>query len=307
MVANETASSSWLWRLFAQGGLLDANSWLWFPARAIFFEPSSVILTLFTSLGLSWLVIKTGYQLFLQGFQQAIPSRITSSQAKQLSKNRFYNTNLYYILLVKEWRLMWRDPNFVLQILLLAFYFIVIILVIQQSEYFSYSGNFSIVLTPLATVISGTLANKLIHFCISNEKAPDLLSASPVNSSKLLIFKVLAALFPTWLLTVPIFVMLIVYATPWLNTLLVILGSTLCSTLLGVWNNHPLTANNSFKTRQIKPNNLMLKLLELISLIAWAALAYSISSHQLVWACTSGMLILFILSVSYGIRTGVDY
>ncbi|KAM3102142.1 hypothetical protein ACKFKF_04995 [Phormidesmis sp. 146-12] len=286
----------WLWRLFDHWGLLDTSSWIWFPVRAVFFDPSSLFFTILAGLGLFGGVVLTMHQPFVQGFQQAISY---NSQNQQYSRNKSYSTSFHNTLLLKEWRLMWREENFALEVLLLTFYFAIAILVVQQGAYFDYLGDSSAKLIPVATVISGTLVNKFIHFCISKEEAPDLLKASPFNGLSLRKFKILAALVPTYFLLVPISIVLMMNKVDFLDLLTMVLGIALYSVVLGFWSAHPVITNDPFKVRKVRQKDFLFRVLELILLFVWAAISYTISQGKLDWTCVCITVALLIVIVFY--------
>ncbi|HEY9665654.1 MAG TPA: hypothetical protein V6C91_02570, partial [Coleofasciculaceae cyanobacterium] len=233
--------------LFAEGSILGADSLLWFPARAIFFDPLAVILTLLTSSALAWLAVETMHHSFITGTQQSVTRK---HQRLRSNEEKHFSSNLNQIILFKEWRLIGRNPYLISQTFLQIVFLIPALYVVLSNNGSQAIGNFTSFLATATVVIGSQLAATLIRICVSGEEAPDLLKSSPVDNRQIRQLKLLAALIPVWLLMSPLFVFLIVRGEPWLLALAIFLGATTCAAILRQWNSRPIPMADLFKKRQ---------------------------------------------------------
>ena len=99
-------------------------------------------------------------------------------------------------LLVKEWRLIWRSPQLISQILLQLLYLMPLMFVA-----FGHKASSGVQWGPAAFAagivgVTGTLATSLAWLTVSAEDAPDLLAGSPKGRGLLLATKLVAATTP---------------------------------------------------------------------------------------------------------------
>ncbi|MFN6531059.1 hypothetical protein [Nostoc sp. ChiSLP03a] len=274
----------------AKGNFLSADSWVWFPARAIFFDPVSVVLVLLISISLTWLTVKVLHRYFIAGTQQQITSehrQLRPTQATRLVGG--FNR----VALLKEWRIMRRNPYLIsrlfLQIFLLTFAFLSIL---RQHSNGGILG--------MSLVLAEALTSNLVQICVSGEEAPDLLKSSPVNSSKLNQLKLLAALIPIWLLISPLFIVLIGNGKPWFIPMVVFFAGTTCAATLSLWNSRPVKFTELFRRRQNTKLDVLLNLLEIISLLSWGWLGFSLQQGHLHTVLTLLAVIGLVVALAYG-------
>ena len=124
LVSNDFGSelflASWA-NVFAAGGMLNAQSLIWFPARAIFLDPASVVLTLLVSGTLLWLTVETLHRTFISGTQQSLTLKYRQSSA---STQREFSHSFGKVALLKEWRMIGRNPQLLSQVFVPIFGFI---------------------------------------------------------------------------------------------------------------------------------------------------------------------------------------
>ncbi|MGI0489683.1 hypothetical protein ACN4EK_30055, partial [Pantanalinema rosaneae CENA516] len=244
----------------------NAQSWLWFPVKAIFFEPTAVLLTLLLSGGLAWLTVVALHRSFISGTQQSVT--VKQSRSRQIRDSRFIS-GLNRIVLLKEWRIIGRNPYLISQTFLSILFLIPFLVIVLRGNHQAIA-NLSTVVTSAIPLIGGNLTSALTLICVSGEEAPDLLKSSPTPGTKLRQLKLLAALIPVWLLLSPIFLILIVRGEPWLLALLVFLGATLSAATLRLWNARPISlAGLLARQRQNAWGDVLLGLVEMVALFTW--------------------------------------
>lgn len=267
--------------LFAEGGLLSANSLVWFPARAIFFDPLSVVLTLLISSALAWLTVETLYGTFITGTQQSVTHK--RKQLRSTQETRFTG-GFNRIILFKEWRMIWRNPYLLSRTFLQILFLLPLFVVVMGDNRGKAIASFTTFLSLVSVAVGSQLAMTLTKICVSAEEAPDLLKSSPANGKDIRRLKLLAALIPSWLLLSPLFVILMVRGEPWLVTLVMFLGATTCSAILQLWNSCPIPTASLFSRRREdnKGVDTFLGFLESISIFAWTCLAFGTGMNN-VW------------------------
>ena len=179
-------------------GPLGDGSLLWYPARALWLEPLPTVAMLLASAGLFWLSVRLLENAFQSGAQQAgmhgSPARVPAVSAGPL---RFREGPL--ALMVKEWRLLARDPLLLSRILLQVVYLLPLTFLLFQNG--AVSG--SALVGGGGVLVLGSLAGSLAGVTTNAEDAPDLLLTAPQRLSRLRWLKLWAAVLPVlavWLL-----------------------------------------------------------------------------------------------------------
>ncbi len=265
--------------LFVEGGPLGPDSLVWFPARTIFLDPLSVLLTILFSSALAWLTIEILHRSFVQGTQQSVTAKRAPAYSTQAVHFRQGFTR---ILLFKEWRIIGRNPYLLSQTFLQLLFFIPLLFVVARDSGGSGIAGLTTVLPLVSVLVGSQLTMTLTGICAAGEEASDLLKSSPVPGKNIRRLKLLAALIPPWVLLSPLFLVLIVQGAPWLIPLVIFLSATTCSAMLRLWNARPIPMADLFG-RQRKTSqsaDVFLSVLEAISVFAWAALAFSLGSNH---------------------------
>lgn len=179
-------------------GPLGGGSPLWYPARALWLEPLPTLVTLLFSAGLFWLSVRLLENAFQSGAQQAgmrgSPAR---SRAVSAGPLRFREGPL--ALMVKEWRLLSRDPLLLSRILLQVVYLLPITFLLLRNG----AVGASALVGGGGVLVLGSLAGSLASITTNAEDAPELLMAAPQRLSRLRWLKLWAAVLPVlavWLL-----------------------------------------------------------------------------------------------------------
>lgn len=262
----QIASTMTAW--MGPGGVLAPESALWFPFRAFLGEPIPLLVTVVGGVGAFWLVMQLTYRRFLAGTQESV----TGSAAKRNvavsreESKRYFRPGLVRNVLVKEWRLILRDPNLIAQTLLQVLYLLPLIFVVSRG------GTALSYVVPGAVLLGGSLAGSLAWLTVAAEDAPELVGSAPVNVGRVRLMKALAAMIPVWLFVLPIFLALLWYKPWWSLVFLVcVIGSTASAGAMQVL--YPRQANRKDMKRRGK-NEFMASLLEGLTAFGWSGVAY---------------------------------
>jgi ABC-2 type transport system permease protein len=233
--------TGWLVRLFR--GNVDTSSFWWFPAKAVFLDPISLMLMLVIGVIVLWFTTNLVHNTFILGTQTATTGggkRLASSPSNSRGKPVKFASGLTRIVMNKEWRLIARDPYLISQLGLQMLYLLPAFFVFWQpsstkfsvfgSSFASYAVNIFIVL------LSGTLISRLTQIIVAGEEAPELLAMSPAGGENLRWIKFAGVLIPTILLFSPLLVLIVVRNMHPLVGLLAFFGTVLSLGILQVWN-----------------------------------------------------------------------
>jgi ABC-2 type transport system permease protein len=261
-------------KVFFEWPIFSQASPLWFPVRALYFDPLSVLLSLIFSIGLLWLTSELLTRWFLSSTQQIIVEKTKAPQ--RLTP---FSTNLNALLLKKEWKLILRNPY------LLSKTFLPILLLIPLILA-SLGGTQRIALVSLLSMgivlIGAQFATSLTVISVSAEEAPDLLKSSPVSGVKIRQFKLLAALIPSWLLVTPLFIFMVFQNISPLLPILVFTGASTFTVILRLWNTRPIPLAQLMgrKRENLLSADIFLSFAEVIANFAWLAVAYFIPTSN---------------------------
>ena len=300
MMSTNTESGQ-LWRpltsLFEEGKALSSESWIWFPARAIFFDPGAVLLTFVISGAVFWLTVETLHRTFINGTQQSLT--LKQRKPRHTSVTRF-NNSLSQVVLLKEWRLILRNPYLLSRTFLSILFFIPLSITLLRGDEGDAIASLSTMVSTVSPFVGGSLTSQLALIGISGEEAPDLLRSSPIKGTNLRRLKLLAVLLPVWLLLSPLFVILIIRGEPWLPALAVFIGATICHALLSLWNARPIALSSLIsRQRQNVSNDAILAGLTFISFFAWLFLGFQVSAGNKSLSLVGLSLISILMLIAY--------
>ncbi|MGJ9420714.1 hypothetical protein ACHAC9_23630 [Massilia sp. CMS3.1] len=251
-------------KVMAAAQSLDPQSLLLLPARAALGDAPAVAVIAGLGVLCALLTIRSTHRFFVRGLQQAASSGQLPQRGGQV-RYRF-DRGLAAAVIVKEWRLVRRDPHLISQVLLQLLYLLPLCLLVFRKD--------ALQLPAMAaglTMLSGSLSAALSWIILLAEDAPDLLQSSPARSATVRMAKLAAAVIPVFGLVVVPLVWLTVRA-PLAGTLTAatVCGAVLGAALINLWTGRPMT-RGEFQSRG--KGNVATRLLELCSLLAWAALA----------------------------------
>lgn len=255
-----------LQRMVQPQGLLAPDSVLWYPFRALMGEWVPALWMCVLGFGSFWLAVKVTRRAFVSGLQQAQGDAAQAVVVPHGRRVQAFGKSFAMNVLVKEWKLIARDPNLIAQTLLQVLYLLPMFFAFGRHD------GITTTLVPALVFVAAVLAGSLCWLTVAAEDAPDLLGSAPVPLSLLRWYKVAAALLPVWLLLSPL-LLVTAWIHPW--QLLVLLpclaGSTLSAGVVHIW--FPRQGNR----RDLKKRHgggLVQGMLELVSAAAWSATAY---------------------------------
>lgn len=250
---------------FQPGGALDADSLIWIPAKALFGSSTAIAGFLLFSGLIYWLTVQSTHRFFVTGVQQAVGQvrkAMPAGEGSALHTTRF-GRSLRATIIVKEWRLIARDPNLISQVLLQLLYIAPLFFLIFKSKALLPGVASGLVF------LAASLAGSLIWIIIAAEDAPDLLQAAPVKANLILTSKLLAAVLPVLMLILPVLLWLLIQQ--FLLGLAVIactLAAMLSSAVIHLWQSKPA---NRAQFNKRGHTQLMAGLLEAATSFSWAA------------------------------------
>jgi ABC-2 type transport system permease protein len=255
-------------RSLAHSSLLGPGSPLWLPGRAALGEALPLAGLALAALAAFFLTLARTHRFFVQGVQQA--AGMARAAPRPAGGLRFrFRRSLFDTIVIKEWRLIGRDPHLISQVLLqLVYLFPLLFLVLRNS------GASSPAIGAGLTMLCASLTGGLAWIVISAEDAPDLLHSAPAAMRTIRLAKLAAAAMPPLLLIALPLLWMIVRAP--LSGLLVSFtasGAVLSGALVVLWAGRP-GRRSDFKTRG--KENFLCAVFELLTNLSWGALAWSL-------------------------------
>lgn len=255
-----------LQRWTASDGPLAPDSFWWWPGRAMLGEALPLAWLMLLGIGSFVLVIGLAQQHFVAGTQASVTGNTARSGNPVVNGRPRLRAGLWRNVLVKEWRLIWRDPQLIAQTLLQTLYLLPLMFLA-----FRHHHTLAIVV-PGAVLFGTSLAGSLAWITVSAEEAPELVGSAPVALGCVRWMKLVAALAPVWLLLTPLLVLLLV-KDPLLALVLIACagGGTLSAGVMQLW--YPRRGDR----RDLKKGMagaVWIRLFEALDGIAWGATAY---------------------------------
>ena len=241
------------------------DSPLWIPFDAMLGGPAALATMLLVGVGAFMLVVVTMARRFFEGTQESVVAPAPSTGSATIGPTRFRGT-LWRVVLVKEWKLIFRDPQLIANTLLQALYVLPLIFVWGRKT------SPETVILPAIVLAAATLAAGLAWLTVAAEDAPELLAAAPVDRSLLQQAKLVAAVLPVWLLLSPVALYLLA-TRPMVGLVFAFCacGSTVCVSLIQLA--LPQRGNRGDMRRRAK-GNVGSSLAELATTVGWAAMTW---------------------------------
>ena len=260
------------------GGILAPDSALWFPFRAFTGEPIALLTVVILGVGGFFLVVNLTYKRFLSGTQESVTGSANKVNSSSAPVARFQKSRGGFIgiVLMKEWRLIWRDPQLIAQTFLQMLYLLpVVFLVFRNSDAVSY-------VVPGAILLASTLAGSFAWITVAAEEAPELIGTAPVSLKRIRWLKVLAALVPVWILVSPILFFLLTKSLPWATVFFFCLaGSTISAGMIQIWYPRAGDRKNMKKRAQ---GSMLINMVEGFCAFGWSGAAYALMQIPSPWA-----------------------
>lgn len=242
------------------------DSLLWLPSRAALGSPWDALAMAGAGAVVFWLTVRLTHRFFVHGLQQAVSTvRVAKAPAGGL---RFrFGRSLALTVMVKEWRLILRDPQLISQVLLQLLYLLPLFLPLFLGRPPSVPG------TGAALVfLCAALAASLAWLIIAAEDAPDLLRAAPCSQGTVRRAKLAAAALPPLALVLAPLGWFALHQPGAALLMLVMAGiASVSAALVVLWCARP-AERGQFRARGKK--NLLGSVLEMLTGAAWAGSAF---------------------------------
>lgn len=250
--------------LLRQDGVSDNP--LLLPARAMLGEPLPMLLLAMLAAVVFALTARLTHRFFAHGLQLAA-SVSRAGAAHTAPRPLRFDRSLFVTVVVKEWRLIVRDPHLLSQVLLqLLFLLPLFFLIFQRSEVQVQALGAGLAL--LCSSLTGALA----WIALSAEDAPDLLLVSPASRRTVRRAKLAAAIMPVLaLVVVPLLWLTVRMPAAGLIVCFAVCGAVLGAGLIVFWCGRPGVRSN-FKGRG--KGGFVMNMLELFNSLAWGALGW---------------------------------
>ncbi|MDM4767748.1 hypothetical protein [Pelomonas sp. SE-A7] len=256
----------------APDGPLSIDSPVWYPARALLGEGLPLLATVLVGAGSFWLVVSLTHRHFLAGTQESVSGSERRGQPAPAAGSVRFRTGLSRSMLLKEWRLILRDPQLITQTLLQLMYMLPMLFLALRGE-----GQLAqVFMIPAMVWLATALAANLAWITVAAEDAPDLLGCAPTSLIRLRWLKVLAALLPVWLLVLPYQIYLMGQGGWQALVLLVcLLGGTVSVGAGQVW--YPRQAKRGDMKKRMQGMQAV-GWLELLVTLGWVGVAYCLQA-----------------------------
>jgi len=236
------------------------------PARAMLGEPLPMLLLAGVA-GLAFvLTARRTHRFFARGLQLAA-SASRSAPARGAPQRHRFGRSLFETVVVKEWRLIVRDPHLLSQVLLqMLFLLPLFFLIFQRSEVQVQALGAGLAL------LCGSLGGALAWIALSAEDAPDLLLVSPASMRTVRRAKLAAAVMPVLALVgMPLLWLTVQMPAAGLLVCFAVCGAVAGAGLIVFWCGRP-GARSNFKGRG--KGGIVMNMLELLNNLAWGALGW---------------------------------
>ena len=245
----------------------EADSLVWWPARAVLGEPAAMGAVLAASLVLLALAVVMFTPRI--GEHAVAAARASNTAARRQRPAAIRPAAPARALRRKEWTLLLRDPWLASQTLMQLLYLLPPALMLWRSFAAGTAGV--VLLVPVLVMAAGQLAGGLAWLAISGEDAPDLVATAPVPARQILRAKVEAVMGAVAIVFAP-FLIALALAAP-MSALIAALGIAIAgaaATTIQLWF-RAQAKRSHFRRRQTSSR--VATFAEAFSSIAWAGTA----------------------------------
>jgi ABC-2 type transport system permease protein len=251
--------------LFEPHGTLGPDSLAMLPGRAMLGAPGAVLLLSAAAVLVFLFTVRFTHGVFARGVQQTQGGAAKPSQAGAPAWR--FRAGVKRAVMLKEWRMIARDPQLISQVLLQLLYMVPLFVTLLARANSSLPAGGAAI-----TFLCGSLTGALAWIIIAAEDAPDLLLAAPCAQTSILRAKLIAVVIPPLVLAVPPLLWL-AFAHPVsaLVMLALVCASVGSSAQIALWLGRP-AQRSEFKHRA--KGSIGANLLEAFSGFAWSGTAY---------------------------------
>lgn len=252
------------------GGPLSPDSLCWLPGRAMLGETGPLLWVIGLGASSFWLVMALAHRSFVAGARESLHESAPRVLAGTGSGPARMRAGVSLNVMIKEWRLIRRDPQLISQALLQTLYLLPLMFLAFRHH------DAMAVVVPGAVLFGTSLAGSLAWITVAAEEAPELIVTAPVDLNRIRRLKVLAALAPVWAMLSPLLVLLLVNDMRLaLVFLFCALGGTLSAGTMQLA--CPRRGDRREMNKRVQ-GGVLIGLVETFNGIAWAATAYCLIS-----------------------------
>jgi ABC-2 type transport system permease protein len=257
---------AWFAPMLEPGATFGPDSLIWLPGQAILGEPRALLAFSVVAIAMFALTVRFTHRFFVHGVQQAV-SLVRAAPAPAGGQRYRFGRSLTHIVIVKEWRLIARDPQLISQVMLQLLYMLPLFFVLIFKGGTQLAG-----IAAGLTFLAGSLTAALAWVIMSAEDAPDLLRASPSSMRTIQRAKLAAVTMPALaLVSVPMLWVLARDPRAAMLMCATVVASVTTSALIAMWCGRP-AARGDFKKRS--KGNLLSNTLETLNGFAWSGLTF---------------------------------
>jgi ABC-2 type transport system permease protein len=258
---------TWFAPMMVPGAALGPDSLAWLPGQAVLGQPRALLALGVVAVAMFALTVRFTHRFFVHGVQQAVSMvRVASAPAGGQGYN--FGRSLTHVVILKEWRLIARDPQLISQVLLQLLYMMPLFFIL----FFKGGGSQLPGLGAGLAFLCGSLTTALAWIVISAEDAPDLLRAAPSGMRTIRRAKLAAVMTPALaLVAAPLAWLLLRDPRAGALIMATVIASVATSATIAMWCSRP-AARGDFKTRA--KGNLLSNTLETLNGFAWAGITY---------------------------------
>ena len=264
---------------------LAPGSPLWLPGRAALGEPLPMLGMAVLGVAAFMLTVGRTHSFFVHGVQEAASTARAIARPQGALRMRF-RRSLFDTVVVKEWRLIARDPHLISQVLLQLVYLVPLLFLILRKN----DSPGPAIGAGLALLCS-SLTSSLAWIIVSAEDAPDLLQSSPAAARTIGLAKLAAVVMPP-LMLVALPLLWLMARAPLAAVLIgfVVVGAILGAALIVKWLGRP-GLRSDFKMRG--KENFLCSVFEIVNTFCWGGLGWLLVSLAAEQGVAAGSTALF--------------
>jgi ABC-2 type transport system permease protein len=255
---------AWLTRLIDPASLPGPDSLAWLPGRALLGEPLPQLLLAIAGGAAFFFTVRFTHAFFVRGVQQS--AGMARRAAPPGSLRFHFGRGLAHTVILKEWRLIARDPQLISQVLLQLLFLLPLCFMMFRN---------GIALPGIAASICflcSSIAGSLGWIVMSAEDAPDLLLSAPCPQTTIRRAKLVAVVLPPLALVLLPLGWIALSRPGAAALMLAMVAGALFTTALTVQRFGKPSVRGDFKSRA--KGNWLASLLEGFFSLAWAGLAF---------------------------------
>ncbi len=254
--------------------LAAPDSMLWYPARAMQGELWPLVVLLVVAAIFFFAVTFNLQRGFLLATQRAAG---LDTQTRRTATKVSFNPHFWRVMFLKEWRLVYRNPQFLVQIFRTLVYLIPAAFFLFRDSTLI-GGDHVTAVAALTVVLAAQLAGTLTWVSVCAEDAPEVLATAPRTSGNLRRTKLQVMLLPLWLALLPVVVLIGIVKLPvgiWL--LIALVGATLSMGLYHLWMPVPGVRTQLRRAMRSSGGMQLERMLPVLAInFGWAAVAFCV-------------------------------